>query len=149
MSEAPLVSRRVRLRARANRLDAVHGALEHFWSASEDRAGAPPVDDRMQFDLAVIELAANICEHAGPPGTVVLELALALYPDRVEAVFHDDGERVELPPRRGLPSDAAESGRGLAIVERVVDEIRYERAENDQNVWYLRKLLPPAMPAAS
>lgn len=147
MSLEPLVSRRLRLRAQPDRLDAVHGALEHFWSAAEDREAAPGPEARMQFDLAVVEVAANICEHARPAGDVVLELDLALYADRVEATFRDNGRQAALPSSRGMPSDQAESGRGLAIIERAVDEVRYERSANDVNVWYLRKRISPALPA--
>jgi serine/threonine-protein kinase RsbW len=129
----------VDLPARVERLEGIHGALEHFWSAGEDRGTRPPADTRMQFDLAVIEVAANICEHATRDGGVTLELELSLYPDRVEARFEDDAEPAALPTRAELPPHGAESGRGLAIIQRAVDEMRYEHTGERKNVWFLRK----------
>ena len=136
--------RRLQLQARIDRLEGIHGALEHFWSAGEDHGARPSNDSRMQFDLAVIEVAANICEHAGKHGGVTLELELALYPDRVEATFEDDAEAASLPATAEMPPPVAESGRGLAIVRSVVDEVRYERAGAHHNIWFLKKQLSPA-----
>ena len=41
-------------------------------------------------------------------------------------------------PRAALPDASAESGRGLALVGMVVDELRYER-EGDRNRWTVRR----------
>ncbi len=138
-TSAPVVVRRIQMQARIGRLEVIHGALEHFWSAGEDRQAPPPLSARMQFDLAVAEVAANICEHAAGGGAVTMELELTLYPDHAEALFEDDGEAATLPAHVGLPLDSSESGRGLAIVKRVVDEISYTRAGPHQNVWFLKK----------
>lgn len=139
LADGPVHVRRVQFQARTDRLESVHGALEHFWSAAEDRGVRPRHEDRMQFDLAVIEVAANICKHAGRGGGVTLELELSLFPERVEARFEDDAPPAELPPTRAMPAHCHESGRGLAIVDRAVDEARYERAADQHNVWSLRK----------
>ncbi|HRC61710.1 MAG: ATP-binding protein [Dehalococcoidia bacterium] len=143
LTSPPVVVRRAQLQARVDRLEGVHGALEHFWSNAEDRGAQPPYNARMQFDLAVIEIAANICEHAAHGGGVTLELELSLYGDRVEARFDDDAGPASLPATSEMPSQAAESGRGLAIVRRIVDELRYERVGEHHNSWFLRKQLQP------
>lgn len=144
LTNAPVVVRRVQLQARIDRLEAIHGALEHLWSGGEDRGTRPSPETRMQFDLAVIEVAANVCEHAGRDGGVTLDLELSLFPDRVEAHFEDDAGPASLPPTAEMPPPAAESGRGLAIVQRTVDEMRYERRGERRNVWFLRKQFQPA-----
>lgn len=141
LTSPPVVVRRAQFQARVDRLEGVHGALEHFWSNAEDHGATPRHDTRMQFDLAVIEIAANICEHAAHEGGVTLELELTLYPDRVEARFDDDAGPAALPPTSEMPPQAAESGRGLAIVRRIVDELRYERLGERHNHWFLRKQL--------
>lgn len=141
LTSSPVLVRRVQFQARVDRLEGVHGALEHFWSAAEDRGIPPRHEERMQFDLAVIEVAANICEHAAREGGVTLELELSLYPERVEARFEDDAPPASLPAKVEMPPQGAESGRGLAIVDRIVDEMRYERAADRHNVWFLRKQL--------
>lgn len=143
MGSAPLALRRVQMQARSDRLEGIHGALEHVWAAGEDRGIRPALRARMEFDLAVIEVATNICEHAGPAGGVTFELELSLYADRIEARFEDDAGPPVLPARAEMPPHTAESGRGLAIVQRAVDEMRYERLGGRNNLWFLRKQLQP------
>jgi serine/threonine-protein kinase RsbW len=51
----------------------------------------------------------------------------------------DDGVPVPIDPSAArLPDALAESGRGLALVQMVVDDLRYERVA-DQNRWTVRR----------
>ncbi len=115
-------------------LERVHGLLERLWD------DAPELDPgaRMRFEIAVVEVATNIVEHAGEPGgdcTVDLNLRLAAYPDRVEARFRDTGREAVLDVSGAvLPEDAAETGRGIAMALAALDEVSYER-EGDVNCW--------------
>lgn len=115
-------------------LDLVHDMLAELW------AGAPDVDDgdRMLFELAVVEIAGNIVEHAGPR-PVRCAVDLAVHADRLEATFHDTGDDagVDVDAAR-LPDAMAEAGRGLAMVRAAVDEVRHERVAGG-NRWSLRK----------
>ncbi|WKN50264.1 ATP-binding protein [Nocardioides sp. Arc9.136] len=124
-------------------VDRAHQELELLW------AEAPLVGDldRMRFELAVIEVLANVVEHAygddredpadGAHGARGVDLDLAVEADRLVAVLHDDGIRAELDLSRvSMPGEDAESGRGLALTLATVDELEYRR-EDGRNLWRL------------
>jgi PAS domain S-box-containing protein len=120
----------------ANRnLDMVHETLAGFWG----RLSAPPDEMwRMHFDLAVIEIEANIVEHARPPA---VWLQLSLGEGCVVAEFLDSGREWSGAARPPAPADELEErGRGLAMARAAVDEVRYERTEA-ANRWRLTKRL--------
>ena len=110
-------------------LGRVHELLAQLW------AGEPAVGDRdrLRFETAVAEIAANIAEHAAASGARRLELRLRGLPDRVEAVFEDDGGPVA-PGPGGWPPDDAERGRGLELARAAADVLRYER-DGARNRW--------------
>jgi serine/threonine-protein kinase RsbW len=110
-------------------LGPVHDLLAQLW-ADEPEVGD---DARLRFETAVAEIAANIAEHAAAAGARELELQLRGLPDRLEAVFEDDGGPVA-PGPGGWPPDDAERGRGLELVRAAVDALRYERA-GARNRW--------------
>jgi serine/threonine-protein kinase RsbW len=107
----------------------VHDLLARLW-VDEPGIGEPV---RLRFETAVAEIAANIAQHAAASGARVLELRLRGLPDRVEAVFEDDGGPVA-PGPGGWPPDDAERGRGLELVRAAVDALRYER-DGGRNRW--------------
>ncbi|HEY3116111.1 MAG TPA: ATP-binding protein, partial [Chloroflexota bacterium] len=87
------------------KIDAVHRALESFWSeVSRSVAGYEP-GVRPRVDTAVAEVASNIVRHAypssGPPGP--MRLSLRSFSDRVEATFTDRGILCPDPFPRELP----------------------------------------------
>lgn len=114
-------------------IEAVHALLHNFWHHVPGMSDA----DRMRFDLAVAEVAANIVEHG--PASIELTLNLRKFEDRVEADFDENGD--PLPPdvieSAREPEDIlAESGRGLVLARAALDEFAYERA-GDVNHWHL------------
>ncbi|GAB4080915.1 ATP-binding protein [Modestobacter muralis] len=112
-------------------LDRVHALLEEVWSAHED----VPADDRMRFEIGVVEIAGNIVEHAAGPAPLDFHLAVEVHPDRLEARFRDPGRRLEVDfDEAAMPDSMAESGRGLAMVLAVVDELTY-RHDGVENHW--------------
>lgn len=117
---------------RPETLDAVHGLLA---SVFED-FGIDEMD-AMQFELAVVEIGANIIEHSRAEGDVTLRLELEVFDDRMEARYSDNGHpaRIDLDTV-ALPEDLAERGRGLAIAINVLDELAYRRA-GEKNHWKL------------
>jgi anti-sigma regulatory factor (Ser/Thr protein kinase) len=120
-------------------LERVHELLAALW------ADAPGVgaEDRIGFETAVAEVAANIVEHsgAGPDMRVGLNLQVRAYADRVEALFCDTGVEADVDiGSAALPDDMAESGRGLAIARAAVDEVVYER-DGGVNRWRVTRLL--------
>ena len=122
--------------AEGRNLDLVHETLARFWR----RLPALPDERwRMLFELAVLEVEANIVEHARPTS---LRLQLSVADGRVVAEFYDGGEEwnglAQPPPP---VEELKERGRGLAIARAAVDEVCYERS-GTANRWRLVKSLP-------
>lgn len=116
-------------------LEAVHALLHHFWHHVPDMTDS----DRMRFDLAVAEVAANIVEHGSRGADITLNLRVS--PAGVEADFDETGE--PLPDNiingAALPEDDfSESGRGLVLARASLDEFTYAR-EGDHNHWHLAR----------
>ncbi len=112
-------------------LEPVHDLLARLW------ADEPGVDerDRIRFEIAVAEVAANIAEHGAGAGAARVSLRLSSSPDRIQAVFEDDGAPVEATPERP-PAGDAERGRGLLLARSAVDRFSYER-DGATNRWVL------------
>jgi anti-sigma regulatory factor (Ser/Thr protein kinase) len=73
-----------------------------------------------------------------------MEFRLRVFDHRVEACFSDSGRPYVATPSRhdsewsDLES-LAESGRGIALAQAVVDSLRYERDASGTNHWCLVK----------
>lgn len=114
---------------------ALHTFLEGVWG-TEPTVSA---EARMALELALVELTSNVIEHGAHGGGVCCTLRLDVGTDVVEAQLSDDGVPVPVDPASAtLPDELAESGRGLALVQMVVDDLHYERV-GDQNLWTLRR----------
>lgn len=129
------VHRSLETEAAPNALEQVHATLAALWAEVVD---LDPMD-RMAFDTAVAEVAANIVSYCGGPAFFALDLDASA--DRVVAEFRDDG--TELPPGTlegaVMPDDLlAEHGRGLAIARAALDELSYRRTDGI-NHWRLVK----------
>lgn len=127
--------------ARPESLDLVHPALEQMWH-SHDQV---PTRDRIRFETAVVEIFANVVEHAfaadgdhpDPDGGRRLDLTLCTAEDGIEAIFTDNGRPVELDLSQVTMADELEeSGRGLAMAIAALDDLSYERT-NGRNRWRL------------
>lgn len=109
-------------RADAPCLERVHDLVDELWACVPGVA----VADRHRFETAVIEVAGNIVEHGG--AEVRLRLTLQVHADRVEALFRDTGQEVDLEVLdRHQPDPMAEDGRGLALARAAADDVTYER----------------------
>ena len=112
-------------------LGPVHDLLTRLW-ADEPDVGQ---QDRVRFETAVAEVAANIAEHGAAAGAAHVILRLSSSPDRIQAVFEDDGAPVETGPGQS-PAVDAERGRGLLLARAAVDRLSYER-HGTTNRWVL------------
>ena len=121
--------------ATSRHLGLIHDALVRFWRQVPQPSSAP--DLRMRFDLAVMEIAANIVEHARPER---LHLRMTLSGGRVVAEFADRGRQWSPPAEVAAVDHGAERGRGLALARTAVDEVAYRR-EGTTNRWRLVKRL--------
>jgi anti-sigma regulatory factor (Ser/Thr protein kinase) len=113
-------------------LDEVHILFARLWA---DVADVSP-KDRMAFETAVAEVAANIIEHSARGEPVALRLALRVDPDVVAAELEDGGRGLDGGAFSTSPDD--ERGRGLMLASALTDELSYER-DGSLNRWRLRR----------
>lgn len=130
---ADMVARTLRITAPPDTIDSVHAALESVWSVVPDLH----VTDRMSVETAVIELTANVIQYANRGKPVSFALTIVVYPDRVEATLSDGGEVDDVGLHsRGMPDVMAESGRGIPMIQALVDSVEHRRVEGF-NHWTL------------
>ncbi len=117
-------------------LDALQDRLAAAWTD----LGADVTDhDRLRFEMAVVEIVANIVEHAGltdtRPPVRMITCVVTVDDEEVRAEFADDGRPAAIDLSAVfMPGEDAESGRGLALAVAAVDDLRYER-EDGINRW--------------
>jgi serine/threonine-protein kinase RsbW len=118
-------------------VDTVHALLETVWP----NASAVSAIDRVSFETALIELTGNVIQHADAGSGVTCTLTVEIFDDRIEARLSDSGEPgfVHLASRT-MPDDLAESGRGMALIEALVDELHYDRYDS-ANHWRISRNL--------
>jgi serine/threonine-protein kinase RsbW len=116
-------------------VDAVHEFLETVWAANPDVSEF----DRMAFETALIELASNVIQHASDGRGVTCVLSVTAGADGLTASLADtaDAGGVVLLERE-MPHELAESGRGLALIRALVDDVGYTRVD-DRNVWTISR----------
>lgn len=117
-------------------VDTVHDLLESIWAEAPNIS----IKDRFCFETALIELAANVIQHADDGSGVVCRLEIGVYADHVDAVLRDSGRAVSVQLEgREMPDEMAESGRGIPLIQALVD-IEYLHA-NDFNEWRISRRL--------
>ena len=116
-------------------VDTVHSLLEDVWR----RESRISVIDRISFETALIELVSNVIRHADSGSGVIYTLTIEVSTDHIEATLRDTGEPGDVQlVGRTMPGDLAESGRGIPLIQALVDELTYGR-EGNLNRWYLRR----------
>lgn len=116
-------------------VDSVHALLEEVWAEHGD----VPDLDRMAFETALIELASNVLGHAGGGQGISCTLAVTVTDSSIEANLEDTGEPGTIVLSAvELPEDFAESGRGLPIIQALVDELSYSR-DDGLNRWHIAR----------
>ncbi|WP_411700100.1 ATP-binding protein [Conyzicola sp.] len=124
------------LRCPPDDLDTVHDYIQRVWAAS------PELDamDRLKFETALIELAANVIQHSNGGNGVVGTLSIAVDADRIRGSLADVSAPSEVDlADRDMPGEFAESGRGIAFIQRLVDAFHYERRQGE-NLWMIEKM---------
>ncbi|BDZ44822.1 ATP-binding protein [Naasia aerilata] len=118
-------------------VDTVHDILQSVW---DDHAEVS-LRDRISFETALIELTSNVMRHADAGAGVLCRLDLTVSADSLEATLTDSGQPGDV--RLGaaeLPDELAESGRGLPLINALVDVVEYGRGD-DHNRWYIARKL--------
>lgn len=118
-------------------VERVQDELARIW------ASAPYLElaEQFAFELAVVEVVANSIRHARPidPSVpVVLEFRVEIGPGRLAARVAELNAWPFGPGgrSRGLPGDEAETGRGLALLERLLSKLTCETTSSG-NLWTL------------
>jgi anti-sigma regulatory factor (Ser/Thr protein kinase) len=110
---------------------------------------ALPLEDCSAFLVAVGEICNNVIKHAyaGESGRPIA-IALRALPDRLVVDVEDEGAPYD--PRGYTPPDldaTPESGMGLFLVRRSVDEVAFDTARPQGTRWTLVKYrAKPAVP---
>ena len=124
-------------------LDLVHAMLEHLWSTHHQIGER----ERGRFETALIEILANVVEHAyehDPAAGRRIHVQLVNRGPELVAHLADNGQPMALDMSDvTMPGEMAESGRGLAIASAALDDLSYERIEG-RNHWTLLCLLDHA-----
>jgi serine/threonine-protein kinase RsbW len=128
-------TRSLTLQSPPDDVDAVHELVAGLW---DDRPDVGDLD-RMAFETALIELASNVIEHADDGQGVTCVVSVTVDEGVMSARLSDGSEPGDfrLAPRE-MPGVDAESGRGLAMVQMLCDELTYERV-GGENVWSVRR----------
>jgi serine/threonine-protein kinase RsbW len=110
--------------------------LKSVWDASDVSA-----TDRLSFETALIELAGNIIRHRDQGVSISYTLTIEASDDRLAAILSDSGAAVDIDlSPRAMPDQLAEAGRGLPLVQALVDEFEYSRTAG-QNHWRISRML--------
>ena len=148
-----LVARSKRFATPAENLDSVHDLLEDAWNASPGLGDR----DRMSVETAVAELVANVIQYGTDGRNVAFTLTVIVEPSRVEVTVSDSGNEVHVDlATRAMPDPLEESGRGIPLMQALLDSVEYHRVEG-MNHWTLvrtraehptpalRRTMPPAI----
>jgi serine/threonine-protein kinase RsbW len=123
------------LRSPRDNVDLVHGFLEEVWTTHADISEL----DRMAFETALIELVSNVIEHADSGQGVTCVITIDVNDSTLVANLSDTAEAGEIQVvGRVMPSLDAESGRGIALINMLVDDLQYKRV-GKKNLWSISR----------
>ncbi|MCB9408662.1 ATP-binding protein [Mycolicibacterium sp.] len=111
----------------------VHAALEECWRSNSH----VPERVRLEIDIAVGEIVANIVEHASRGEAVLVQMSIEVLPGQITIDLTDDGIECEVDPDEvQMPDELAKRGRGLAMARLVLSKLSYQRS-GAHNHWRL------------
>ena len=134
---AETVTHTLKMTAPPDDVDTVHRLLGTVWAD----VPSVPIEDQRRFETALIELTSNVIRYAGGGKGVSCTLTVDNFEDRIEAMLTDTGEPGNMQlVGRSMPDDLAESGRGILLIQALVDELSYDRY-NGHNYWRIMRKL--------
>jgi serine/threonine-protein kinase RsbW len=115
-------------------LEEIQRTLDQAWAAE-----GVSENTRMCIELAVSEIGTNIIAYSGDGQPVRLRMVVDVRPESVAVTFTDDGHPAKVDLARiTMAGESSESGRGLALAHRVLDELSYWR-DQEGNHWTLTR----------
>ena len=118
-------------------VELVHDLLQSVWSDSLNIRSA----DRFSFETALVELAANIIRHADIGVGISYSITVQIFDDRLEATVIDNGDHTNVEhTETDMPDDLSESGRGIPLINALVDHFSFDRDGNFNSWQIIRKL---------
>jgi serine/threonine-protein kinase RsbW len=123
------------LRSPADDIDVVHA---FYARVCDGHLGLDEID-RFRFETALIELASNVIQHADDGNGIIADILLEITSDTIRATITDSSPAGEVEiSLRAMPDELDEHGRGIAFIQRLVDELHYER-RGAENIWRIEK----------
>jgi anti-sigma regulatory factor (Ser/Thr protein kinase) len=102
------------------------------------------------YELCVAEASNNAIEYAGKKGRSPMPVAEAiLTPGLIELRVTDHTDGFVLPERVSPPDHTSERGRGLFLIQSVMDEMRYLRGRDENVLVMLKRRRPEEAPAGA
>jgi serine/threonine-protein kinase RsbW len=96
-------------------------------------------NETLDFEMAFVEACNNGIQHATPSARhEPLSLEIVCHNDVIESRLTDHTPGFDWPAKAPLPGNDSESGRGIYLIQTLMDECRYERGEGE-NMLVLRK----------
>jgi serine/threonine-protein kinase RsbW len=95
----------------------------------------------LECELALVEACTNAIQHASPDGkdqSIVIDANVA--DGKAEFRITDHTAGFDWPKQPSLPDGSSERGRGVFLIQSLMDSVRYVRAP-EGNVLILRKAL--------
>jgi serine/threonine-protein kinase RsbW len=115
----------------------VHQWVRSVW----DRSPEIGEEERYRFELALVELATNVIRHADPGTGVECTLTIETLPHELRATLSDTGVSGDIQlVDREMPDPSAESGRGIPIIQALVDELSFDHSDG-LNHWHISRRL--------
>ncbi len=115
--------------------------LEWFQSLSQDSVTA---QDWMQCQIAIAEGFTNAVRHAHQtmPTETPIEIDIDFYTEHIEMRIWDWGppfDLMEMLEGKVPIDDESGSGRGLMLLQKIANELKYERVDEQRNCLLLIK----------
>jgi serine/threonine-protein kinase RsbW len=127
-------------------LNALNRVLFHF---NQIHQPSIPTQDWLQCQLALVEGFTNAVRHAhkGLAPNTPIEIKLTLCTKSIEIRIWDCGQPFELENPLEIASqkqnELANGGRGLQIIAKIADRLRYFRTKDERNCLLIIKLFNP------